>query len=288
MQGFPDTTCAWICGLYGTVLAAGIDTVVGVTGGDCSETLALMEILRLKGRSLIPFAYPHERDEAVLREGLESFCDQLGTDYAAASHIKERLDRVRKKAVLIDELLWKENKGTGSEARLLQLGCTDFDGDPGAYEEKLDKSLEGIGASKPFSDLLRIGLCGVPPIITDLYACLERDGVRVVYSEVERQFSIPYIGDSLERAYSRYTYPYGIYARLEDIQRAIEERRLDGIIHYVQSFCFRGIEDIVLRSSLKIPVLTLQGDLPAKVTETMEIRIEAFIDMLARRKGKVK
>ena len=34
MQGFPDTTCAWICGLYGTVIDRGIDTIVGVTGGD--------------------------------------------------------------------------------------------------------------------------------------------------------------------------------------------------------------------------------------------------------------
>ena len=40
-------------------------------------------------------------------------------------------------------------------------------------------------------------------------------------------------------------------------------------------------------ASLKVPVLTLQGDLPSKVTETMEIRIEAFLDMLARSKKKI-
>ena len=287
MQGFPDTTCAWICGLYGTVIDRGIDTIVGVTGGDCSETLALMEILKLKGRTLIPFGYPHSRDEKILREEIERFCASLGTDYAAASRVKVRLDEVRAKAARIDEMLWKENRGTGNEARLHQLCCTDFDGDVEAYEAKLVRAIETISAMTPAKDFLRIGVCGVPPIITDLYDHIEKDGARVVFSEVERQFSIPYMGDPLERAYTRYTYPYGIYARLEDINNAIAERSLDGIIHYVQSFCFRGIEDIAMRASLKVPVLTLQGDLPSKVTETMEIRIEAFLDMLARRKKKI-
>jgi len=31
-------------------------------------------------------------------------------------------------------------------------------------------------------------------------------------------------------------------------------------------------------------VLTLQGDLPSRVTETMRLRIEAFVDMLRWRK----
>ncbi|MGL4368234.1 MAG: 2-hydroxyacyl-CoA dehydratase family protein, partial [Spirochaetota bacterium] len=125
----------------------------------------------------------------------------------------------------------------------------------------------------------------VPPIITDLYDHIEKDGARVVYSEVEQQFSMPYAGDMAE-AYSRYTYPYGIYARLEAVNFAVEQRALDGIIHYVQSFCFRGIEDIALKAGVSVPVLTLQGDLPSRVTETVEIRIEAFIDMLMRRKRK--
>jgi benzoyl-CoA reductase/2-hydroxyglutaryl-CoA dehydratase subunit BcrC/BadD/HgdB len=90
----------------------------------------------------------------------------------------------------------------------------------------------------------------------------------------------------LAHSYSRYTYPYGIFRRIEDIQLAVQERSLDGIVHYVQSFCFRGIEDIALRSAMTVPVLTLQGDLPTRVTETMEIRIEAFVDMLVRRKEK--
>jgi benzoyl-CoA reductase/2-hydroxyglutaryl-CoA dehydratase subunit BcrC/BadD/HgdB len=286
LQGFPDTTCAWICGLFGTVLAQGIDTIVGVTGGDCSETLALMEILKLKGRRLIPFGYPHDRDEAALRISINRFCEELGTDYAAASRVKERLDIVRGKAARIDELLWKEDRGTGSAARLHQLCCTDFNGDVDGYEKGLDAALSAIQAMTPARDFLRIGICGVPPIVTDLYDHIEHNGVRVVYSEVERQFSVPYMGDSLERAYSRYTYPYGIFARLEDINTAVDCRRLDGIIHYVQSFCFRGIEDIALRASVKVPVLTLQGDLPSRVSETMEIRIEAFLDMLARRKKK--
>ena len=283
MEGFPDTTCAWICGLYSTAIENNIDTIVGVTGGDCSETLALMEILRLRGKTIIPFAYPHDRDENTLRAEMTKFCERLGTTIDRAEEVKHACDEVRAKIARLDRMLWKDDRATGDEARLAALSCTDFEGDIAKYSAKMDALLADISSRKPFRDTIRIGVCGVPPIVTDLYRHLEKDGCRVVFSEVERQFSIPYEGP-LARAYSQYTYPYGIFARIPDINRAIEERKLDGIIHYVQSFCFRGIEDIALRKSVGVPVLTLQGDLPTKVTETMEIRIEAFLDMLVRRK----
>jgi len=57
-------------------------------------------------------------------------------------------------------------------------------------------------------------------------------------------------------------------------------RELDGIIHYTQSFCFRGIEDIVIRKELNIPVLTLEGDRPGNLDARTRLRLEAFIDML--------
>ncbi len=283
MEGFPDTTCAWICGLYGTAIENKIDTIIGVTGGDCSETLALMEILRMHGKTIIPFSYPHDHEEATLRTEISKLCVRLGTTIERAEEEKVSCDRVRAKVRHLDELLWKNNLATGNEVRLAALSCTDFEGDVDLYDTKIDALIADISSRQPVKDTIRIGVCGVPPIVSDLYDYLEKDGCRVVFSEVERQFSIPYNG-SLARAYSEYTYPYGIFARLPDITHAINERGIDGIIHYVQSFCFRGIEDIALKKSLPVPVLTLQGDLPTRVTETMEIRIEAFLDMLHRRK----
>ncbi|HEY1406318.1 MAG TPA: 2-hydroxyacyl-CoA dehydratase [Spirochaetota bacterium] len=283
MDGFPDTTCAWICGLYGTAIADDVDSIIGVIGGDCSETLALMEILRLRGKEIIPFSYPHDRDEQNLRNEIINLCTRLGTRIDAAEKIKIRCDEIRRQVRRLDEMLWKENRAFGNEVRLIQLSCTDFEGDIERFAAKVDSLLTEVSARQPMKDTIRIGVCGVPPIISDLYSHLERNGSRVVFSEVERQFSIPYDGP-LAHSYSKYTYPYGIFARIPDINAAIAERSIDGIIHYVQSFCFRGIEDIALKESLAVPVLTLQGDLPTRVTETMEIRIEAFLDMLLRRK----
>jgi benzoyl-CoA reductase/2-hydroxyglutaryl-CoA dehydratase subunit BcrC/BadD/HgdB len=285
MQGFPDTTCAWICGLYTTALESGIDALIGVTGGDCSETLALMEVLACKGMDIIPFSYPHSPDHKELRKNIEKLAVTLGTEMNAVQEWKDSLDEVRATAADADRLLWRENKGTGETARLIQLSCTDFESNPAEFHEKIKKQRDEISAGAVYDDVIRLGVCGVPPIISDFYKMIEQNGCRVVFSEVERQFSLPFAGD-IASAYSQYTYPYGMPGRVKDISRAIEERRLDGVIHYVQSFCFRSIEDIVLRNSLSIPVLTLQGDLPSRVSETMGIRIEAFVDMLMRRREK--
>jgi benzoyl-CoA reductase/2-hydroxyglutaryl-CoA dehydratase subunit BcrC/BadD/HgdB len=84
--------------------------------------------------------------------------------------------------------------------------------------------------------------------------------------------------------YLRYTYPYGIFARLEDIKREIKRRKIKGIIHYVQAFCYRVIEDVILRETLDVPVLTIEGDLPKVLDTRTKLRLEAFIEML---RGKI-
>ena len=283
MEGFPDTTCSWICGLYGAVLERGIRTVVGVTGGDCAETIALMEVLSLRGIDVIPFSYPHGRDPVSLRAEIDGFAERFGIGMERAEEEKKRLDHIRRRIHHLDRLLWEEDKALGGEIQLLQLGSSDFEGNPDSYLVKIEERTAEIQSRKPLETVLRLGFTGVPPIISDLYDAIERDGVRVVFSEVQRQFTLPF-GGTIGESYTRYTYPYGIFARAEDIALEVRRRRIDGIIHYVQAFCFRGIEDIALRREIGVPVLTLQGDLPTQVTETMRLRIEAFIDMLHRRR----
>jgi benzoyl-CoA reductase/2-hydroxyglutaryl-CoA dehydratase subunit BcrC/BadD/HgdB len=132
---------------------------------------------------------------------------------------------------------------------------------------------------------LRLGFVGVPPIVPDIYACVESAGGLVVYNETQRQFAMPEEADSLAEQYSRYTYPYGIFARVEDVKRECERRALDGIIHYVQSFCFRRIEDRILRASVPVPVLTVECDLPGALSGQLATRLEAFVQMLEARKA---
>ncbi|HAY20759.1 MAG TPA: 2-hydroxyglutaryl-CoA dehydratase, partial [Desulfobacterales bacterium] len=58
--------------------------------------------------------------------------------------------------------------------------------------------------------------------------------------------------------------------------------RLDGLIHYTQSFCFRQIQDRLLRQRLNLPMLTIEGDRPAAVDHRTRLRLEAFVDVLRR------
>ena len=38
-HGFPLNCCAWIKGIYGACIEHGIKDVIGVSGGDCSNTI---------------------------------------------------------------------------------------------------------------------------------------------------------------------------------------------------------------------------------------------------------
>ena len=133
------------------------------------------------------------------------------------------------------------------------------------------------------ADMLRLAYIGVPPVYArDLYHCLENNRARVVFNEVQRQFAMPQPGNSLAEQYSNYTYPYSIYDRLRDITTELKRRRVDGIIHYVQAFCHRGIGDIIFRHALKLPILILEGNDDFLLTQHAKTRVEAFLDMLER------
>jgi benzoyl-CoA reductase/2-hydroxyglutaryl-CoA dehydratase subunit BcrC/BadD/HgdB len=99
---------------------------------------------------------------------------------------------------------------------------------------------------------------------------------------VQRQFAMPEPGHSLAEQYSNYTYPYSIFNRLDDISAEMRRRRVDGVIHYVQAFCHRAIGDIIFRSMVNTPILTLEGNADYVLTPHLQTKLEAFIDMLSR------
>jgi len=281
LAGYPRNVCAWIKGIYSTVLRnRNIRTVIAVTQGDCSNTHALMETLELAGVEVIPFAYPFDRDREMLALQLEKLIERFHTDWSEVSRAAERLDRIRRKVWRIDELTWRENLVGGWDNHLFQVNCSDFKGDPDAFEEEIDGFLAGLENKPPRREEIRLGYIGVPPIMDDLYDYLEERGARVVFNETQRQFTLPFpTGDLIER-YRLYTYPYGIFYRLQDIVREVEKRRLHGIIHYAQSFCYRQIEDLIVRRQLKLPVLTLEGDKPNRLDARTRMRLDSFVEML--------
>ena len=91
---------------------------------------------------------------------------------------------------------------------------------------------------------------------------------------------MPFAAGDIVEQYLKYTYPYGAFARLEDIQAHLAERRVDGILHYTQTFCYRQIEDLIFRAKLPLPFLTLEGETPGKVDARTKMRLETFVSML--------
>ena len=201
---------------------------------------------------------------------------------------KSELDRIRKKVHLIDERTWKENTVSGHENHYFQVCTSDMNQNCKTFEGELDRFLSDSENRTAFSEDIRLGYIGVPPIFSDLYSFIESLQGRVVFNETQRQFSMPCPASSLLEQYLNYTYPYDIFARINDIQTEVNRRRIDGLIHYVQSFCFRQIEDTILKKTLKLPILTIEGDQPSALDSRTRMKIEVFIEMLNSKKTKGK
>ena len=280
--GFPRTMCAWVKGIYAAAHRRGVAAVVGVVQGDCSNTHALMEILASEGIRVVDFAYPYTREADLLGAQLEHLAGAFGTSLAAAERQKPRFDAVRATVHEIDRLTWQTGQATGAENFEWTINCSDFRGEPDRYGAEARAFLAEAAARASTRPDVRLGLLGVPPICSDLFANLERLGAAVVFNEMPRQFAMPDPGRSLAEQYLRYTYPYDVFFRLEDIARECGRREVDGVVHYVQSFCYRRIQDRLIRERLDRPVLTLECDRPGPLDAACRTRLEAFVEMLRR------
>ena len=280
-EGYPRNVCGWIKGMYGVlVMEPEIKAVVAVTEGDCSNTHALMETLQIRGIRTIPFAYPYSRSREGLTREIESLAKQLGTSLSAAEEMNKRLEPVRTSLDRIDELTWRENKVTGFENHIRLVSASDCNGDIDTFERELADFIGEAEHREPLGETVRLAFLGVPPIFDDIHDAVESFGARVVFNEVQRQFTLPERGEGLVDQYLAYTYPYDIFHRLDAIIPELKRRNIQGIIHYVQSFCHRHIEDLILRKKLSLPILTIEGETPGNVDERTKIRIQAFIEML--------
>jgi benzoyl-CoA reductase/2-hydroxyglutaryl-CoA dehydratase subunit BcrC/BadD/HgdB len=280
--GFPETSCAWLKGIYGAMKARpNIRALVGVTVGDCSDTHLLMEYLDRLGVEVIPFAYHRDR----LAEEIETLMRRFGVSWPSVNEWHARLQAVRRKVWAIDEATWQPRSGvSGWHNHLFQVCCSDMGGDL----PKFEADVAAFAPGPPINpDGIRLGILGVPSIFAeDLCAFLEGDcGARVVFNETQRQFSLPFDCDLVEQ-YLRFTYPYGYQPRIDDIRAEVVRRRIDGLIHYVQAFCFRELTDALIREDLRssvradVPVLTITGNHDRRLDAHLQTRLEAFVDML--------
>ena len=348
LSGFPRNICAWIKGMYSVITQNEIDLIIGVIQGDCSNTHSLMSILQDEGKKVLPFSYPYHqhiiedsihasrqnRDKDILEKEIASLEKYFNVTREETQHVKEKLDNIRKKLILLDNLTWQTNQVTASENHLWLVTSSDFNSDYEKYEKELDEFLEiamkrnskltlchpehiychpehiyyhpehiychperSEGSPRCFvpqhdkidtpdsqlptpNSQLNLGYIGVPPILEDIYEYIEECQAKVVFNEVQRQFSMPYLETDIIDQYHRFTYPKDIFCRIKDIKLAITERKIDGLIAYTQSFCHRQLDLISLKKHIDIPILQIEGDQPGKIDSRTKLRIESFIEML--------
>lgn len=281
IQGFPRTVCGWIKGLYSTAHEMeDLGAVITVTQGDCSNTHALMETWQAEGIKTIPFAYPFDGDNALLEMQIKKMAQALGADWKDVLIWKQKLDAVRALIWEIDRRTWQDNTVNGFDNHLWQVSCSDFNGDPQKFASLAEEFILELNDKKPYTEEIRLGFIGVPPIFTDLYEYIEEQKARVVFNEVQRQFTLPFPGADIIEAYGLYTYPYSLFKRLDDIKKEIATRNIHAVIHYTQSFCFRQIEDIIIRKEIGVPLLTIEGDRPGNLDARTKMRIDAFLDLV--------
>jgi benzoyl-CoA reductase/2-hydroxyglutaryl-CoA dehydratase subunit BcrC/BadD/HgdB len=278
--GYPRNCCAWIKGMYAVALQENFDAIIGVVEGDCSNTHSLMATLQDKGISVISFSYPYEKNREKLAAELEKLANHFQVSQAEIKQCKAKLDSIRKKLITLDKMSYEKNTITGDENHLWLVNSSDFNGNYQAYEKKLDAFLQEATLRKPLDFDIRLAYLGVPPIYSDLYEFLLEQKANVVFNEIQRQFSMPYLEKDILEQYLRYTYPYSVFERLEDIKMELKKRNIDGIISYAQSFCHRQIDHLILKKYIDLPMLTIEGDRPGPLDARTKLRIESFLDMI--------
>ncbi len=278
--GLPRTLCSWIKGIYIAALKNNIKKIIGVLEGDCSNTHALLDLWRERGIEVISFSYPADRNRELLNYQIEKLKKNFNVNQEELQKTHQKLNSLRKLADKIDYLTWKENLISGWENHYFLISTSDFFSSPEVYKKKAQEIIYKAQRRKPFPQKIRLAYIGVPPIFPEIYDFLEKHGARVVFNEVQRQFSMPKNRHNLVEQYLAYTFPYDIFARLKDIQGEIKKRGVHGVINYVQSFCYRSLYEPLIKRSIDVPVLTIEGDLPGELDFRTQLRLKSFVEML--------
>lgn len=281
-EGFPRNVCAWIKGIYAAAREANLDEVIGVTQGDCSNTHSLMSLLTDKGIKVSGFAFPVDKSYADLDKEIQKLESHFEVERSDVIKVKNRLDSIRAKLLLLDEMTWKESLVTGAENHYWLVSASDFNGNPDKYEEELHSFLDKAKNRDPYKPKLRLAYLGVPPIFSNLYQVVTKLGGEVIYNEIQRQFAMLTLKRDIVEQYLEYTYPYSVFERIKDIETECEKRQVEAIVSYTQSFCHRQIDNILLKKYLHLPFLNLEGDQPSEVDSRTLLRLESFMEIYGK------
>jgi benzoyl-CoA reductase/2-hydroxyglutaryl-CoA dehydratase subunit BcrC/BadD/HgdB len=268
--------CAWTA-IWRDMILKGeisVDSLVVVAGGDCHNALVDGQKVSMKGLSTFFLFYPFEDDPDYLKDQLEKLSIFLG-DIAEPKLFKE-IKNIKKRILEVDQLRIN-GKIPAEKAFEIMVSASDFQGDVTHFKNIIEEVKEGKQEYKS-----RIALLGVPPIYSDFHILLKSLGIHVVYDELPYEFA-RLSGENIKdlaKNYCNYTFARSLEFRLDFLEKELEKRKVDGVIHYTQFACHHLLEDDVLRKSIDYPFLTIQGDLPGKTPKQAILRLEAFSEML--------
>ncbi|MDD2228110.1 MAG: 2-hydroxyacyl-CoA dehydratase [Candidatus Cloacimonetes bacterium] len=281
IKGFPRTICSWIKGNYNVAITAKLDEVVGIVQGDCSNGNSLLEMIHEEAIPVYRFSFPPEKQYAALDAEIAKLEEHYQVSRADTQKVKQRLDEIRKKLVVLDEWTWKERLITGKENHIWLVNASDFNGNPDKYEEELETFMREAEQRDPLPTKLRLAYLGVPPIYKNIYDAIAELGGDVIFNEVQRQFAMPTLLTDIVQQYLVYTYPYSVFDRLEDIKLELPRRCIDAVISYTQSFCHMQIDNLLLKKYIDLPFLNLEGDQPEDLDSRTQLRLESFFEVHA-------
>lgn len=253
-----------------------IDSLIVVAGGDCHNALVDGQKVAMSGIPTHFFFYPFDGDAGYLESQLYKLRDFLGS-----IEYPEKFREIRKLKKIGQQIDKKRLHGKISsvDAFSILVSFSDLRGDLNGFQKAIEEVKENdIDLNN------RVALIGVPPIYHDFHEVAQSLGLQVVFDELPYEF-IRHSGNNLKEAardYRDYTFARPLDFRTGFLQKELEKRKIDGIIHYTQFACHHTLEDEVMRQKLDYPILTLQGDMPGKTPEQIKLRLEAFREMIER------
>lgn len=268
--------CAWTAIWKEMISNREIDvrSLIVVAGGDCHNALVDGQKAQMTGIPTHFFFYPFDGDPEYLEAQLEKLSDFLGPvrypeKYRQIRELKERGAEIEKKRV--------QGKISSGDAFRLLISFSDLRGDPDDFQ----KTMRSIKPRK-IKTSARVALIGVPPIYYDFHDVAESLGLHIVFDELPYEF-LRHKGSNIKEIaqdYANYTFARPLDFRIDFLEKELQKRKIDGLIHYTQFACHHILEDEVLRSELYYPILTIQGDMPGNTPHQIKLRLEAFREML--------
>ncbi|NJD77156.1 MAG: 2-hydroxyacyl-CoA dehydratase [Candidatus Methanoperedens sp.] len=270
--------CAWTA-IWKEMLVErelSVDSLIVVAGGDCHNALVDGQKVAMSGIPTHFFFYPFDGDPEYLESQLYGLSGFLG-----GIKFPEKIKQINDLKKLGQKIDIKRSRGriTSGEAFNILISFSDLRGN-------LEEFQKNIASIKEHSIKTgnRIALIGVPPIFCDFHDVAQSLGLHIVFDELPYEF-IRHRGANIREIacdYREYTFARPLDFRINFLQKELEKRKVDGIIHYTQFACHHMLEDEIIRSRLDYPVLTIQGDLPGNTPQQIKLRLEAFREMLER------